>query len=208
MDSNAVADVVVDRLPGISSMKLQKLLYYIQAWHLAITDQPLFEEDFLGFADGPVVYSVWKARQDFATRRHTVAKQLPELSHDASVIIELVLSEYGGRSGDELSALTHTETPWKDSRDGLREGQQGRRPVTKESMARFFRDHRSLGSRSAADLAAGGLYLHARDTACDIAGLLESFDMPWPDEKVDEALVSFWPIDEVDHDGVRAAELA
>jgi uncharacterized phage-associated protein len=207
MKSNELADVIVARQPGLSSMKLQKLLYYIQAWHLAITDQPLFEEDFLGFADGPVVYEVWKARQDYGTRRHATTPA-PELSHDASVIIDLVLAEYGGRSGDELSALTHTEAPWLESRQGLREGQQGRRPVTKESMARFFRDHRTLGSRTAADLAAGGLYLHAPEAACDVKELLDTFDMAWPDDDVEEAMVSFWPIDEVDHDGVRSVELA
>jgi len=208
MRSNELADVVVARQPGLSSMKLQKLLYYIQAWHLAITDRPLFEDDFLGFADGPVVYDVWKARQDYSTRRHATTQTLPRLSDDASVIVDLVLAEYGGRSGDELSALTHTEAPWLQSREGLREGQQGRRPITKESMARFFRDHRTLGSRTAADLAAGGLYLLAPEARCDVSALLDEFDMPWPDDKVDEAMVTFWPIDEVDHDGVRSTELA
>lgn len=208
MQANELAEVLVAREPGLTSMKLQKLMYYIQAWHLAITDKPLFDEDFLGFADGPVVYDVWKARQDYSTRRHTGLATMPELSHDASVIVDLVLAEYGGRSGDELSALTHTEAPWLESREGLREGQQGRRPVTKASMARFFRDHRTLGSRTAADLAAGGLYLHAPEASCDVSELLDSFDMPWPEDKVDEARVTFWPIDEVDHDGVRSVELA
>ena len=208
MKSNELADVIVARQPNLTSMKLQKLLYYIQAWHLAITDQPLFEEDFLGFADGPVVYEVWKARQDYSTRRHATTDTLPQLSHDASVIVDLVLSEYGGRSGDELSALTHTEAPWLESREGMREGQQGRRRITKESMARFFRDHRTLGSRTAADLAAGGLYMHAPEATCDVTELLDGFKMEWPDDQVDEAMVTFWPIDEVDHDGVRSAELA
>ncbi|SEB99087.1 Uncharacterized phage-associated protein [Nocardioides exalbidus] len=208
MHANDVAEVIVARLPGISAMKLQKLLYYVQSWHLAITDRPLFDEDFLGWSDGPVVYEVWKARQDHRTRRHSDGSATAELPYDASVIMELVLAEYGGRSGDELSALIHLEAPWNDARVGLRDGEQGRSQVSKESMARFFRDHRQLGSRSAADLAATGLYIPVPDATVDVKDLLENFDMPWPDDEVEESLVSYWPIDEIDHDNVGPSERA
>ena len=35
-------------------MKLQKLVYYCQAWSLAWDDVPLFDEDFPAWANGPV----------------------------------------------------------------------------------------------------------------------------------------------------------
>lgn len=39
---------------GISTMKLQKLLYLSQGWHLAITGSPLFAEEFEAWPSGPV----------------------------------------------------------------------------------------------------------------------------------------------------------
>jgi uncharacterized phage-associated protein len=39
----------------ISNLKLQKLLYYSQAWHLAIFDRRLFPERFQAWVHGPVI---------------------------------------------------------------------------------------------------------------------------------------------------------
>jgi uncharacterized phage-associated protein len=38
--------------------KAQKLLYYAQGWFLAKYDQPLFDEDFLAWENGPVLKSL------------------------------------------------------------------------------------------------------------------------------------------------------
>jgi uncharacterized phage-associated protein len=38
----------------MDAMRLQKLLYYVQAWHLAVTDEPLFPEQIKAWKDGPV----------------------------------------------------------------------------------------------------------------------------------------------------------
>ncbi|MDB6118895.1 MAG: putative prophage protein, partial [Verrucomicrobiaceae bacterium] len=45
----------------ISNLKLQKLLYYAQGFHLALTGAPLFEEDIQAWVHGPVVREVWQA---------------------------------------------------------------------------------------------------------------------------------------------------
>lgn len=44
----------------ISNLKLQKLVYYAQAWHLAIHGTPLFEEDFEAWVHGPVIPSLYQ----------------------------------------------------------------------------------------------------------------------------------------------------
>ena len=46
-------------LPPIDQMKLQKLLFYAHAWHLAINDKPLFDEDFEAWPWGPVTRDVY-----------------------------------------------------------------------------------------------------------------------------------------------------
>ena len=39
----------------LTNLKLQKLMYYSQAWHLALRDIPLFNEDFQAWVHGPVL---------------------------------------------------------------------------------------------------------------------------------------------------------
>jgi uncharacterized phage-associated protein len=48
-----VAYYILDELGEMSTMKLQKLCYYVQAWSLAWDENPLFDEDFQAWAKGP-----------------------------------------------------------------------------------------------------------------------------------------------------------
>lgn len=141
-------------------MTLQKLLYYVQAWHLAVTDEPLFGERFKAWKDGPVVPDVWHSRRDQASRR--AKDQVTEniaLDAQTSDLIDLVLMTYGSMSGDELSALTHVEEPWRVARGDLPADAHCAAPISTKLMAEFYRAHRRLGGRTAADLAAAGVYL-------------------------------------------------
>lgn len=60
----------------ISQMKLQKLLFYAHSWHLAIKNEPLFDEDFEAWPWGPVVRDVYNQ-----TRRFGSGPVLDRLSH-------------------------------------------------------------------------------------------------------------------------------
>ncbi|WP_422934944.1 Panacea domain-containing protein [Sinomonas sp. P47F7] len=162
-------------------MSLQKLLYYVQAWHLAITDTPLFSERIKAWKDGPVVPDVWHKRQDQASRRPAVQElDGVELDELASDLIDLVLAAYGSMSGEELSALTHVEQPWNEAREGVPEGANSQNPIDPATMATFYRAHRMLAGRSAADLAAGGIHLHSHEVVgpVDVDALLAELGGP------------------------------
>jgi uncharacterized phage-associated protein len=47
------------QFPSVDQMKLQKLLFYAHAWHLAMRDGPLFENDFEAWPWGPVLRDVY-----------------------------------------------------------------------------------------------------------------------------------------------------
>lgn len=160
LTANDVASVIIARneRPWTDAMSLQKLLYYVQAWHLAVTGEPLFREQVKAWRDGPVVPQVWHERKDMSTRSGA-DQDLDDLDLDdlASDLIDLVLSTYGSMAASELSALTHVEEPWKSARGDLPDDAACREPVSREDMARFYRTERTLGGRTAADLAAGGV---------------------------------------------------
>ncbi len=50
-----VADYILLQHGAMSAMKLQKLIYYSQAWHLVWEDKALFDEEIEAWANGPVV---------------------------------------------------------------------------------------------------------------------------------------------------------
>jgi uncharacterized phage-associated protein len=174
-----VAEVILARSgPWTDAMRLQKLLYYVQAWHLAVTDEPLFPEKFKAFKDGPVVPQVWHLRKDRATR--SAAAQDPEkivLDELTSNLIDLVIASYGSMSGEELSALTHVEQPWLEARGNLPSDAPSNAPLRVDSMAKFYRASRRLGGRTASDLAAGGVYLReATAGPIDVDAIFEAVE--------------------------------
>lgn len=210
--ADQVASVVIARSgKNLSSMQVQKLLYYVQAWHLAVTDEPAFDENIKAWADGPVVPQVWHARKDPATRRPSAQRvddiELDEVTSD---LIDLVIAKYGSMSGDELSALTHAEEPWRAARGDLPEGAPSSTALDRGDIARFYRAHRVLGGRTAVDLAAGGVHVRNAGSPADpidvdslLAMLGDDFDelddSPW-------GTANLQPVDdESEFEGIRTS---
>src|SRR2546421_7872466 len=104
LSAHDVAAVLRDRLPGLGTKKLHKLLYYCQGHHLAAFDEPLFEETISAWDMGPVVGTLWKAEKDDAAPPVRAPLGEAELN-----TIGYVLSRYGALTGHDLENLTHSE---------------------------------------------------------------------------------------------------
>lgn len=134
-----VADYILQRLGGMSAMKLQKLVYYSQAWSLAWTEKPLFADEIEAWANGPVVRCLYfKHRGHFRVGRGFFGGEVNRLSADQRDIIDKVLSFYGPKDPQWLSNLTHLESPWKDARQGLQPGERGIATITKEALLDYY----------------------------------------------------------------------
>ena len=123
VDSIELAKYVICRMKAkgktINHLKLQKLLYYIQAWHLVYTDEPLIEDEFEAWLHGPVLRKVW----NYYKRYSVMLDDLPceencniDITEEQKQIIDDVLDEYGEKTGYYLECLTHVETPWLEAR--------------------------------------------------------------------------------------------
>lgn len=138
-----VAKYILERKGTMSTMKLQKLCYYSQAWTLAWDEVPLFNEDFQAWANGPVCRELFEwHRGKFLIS----TDDLPQLSgkHDLTLTeretIDKVLEFYGDKEGHWLSELTHMERPWKEARQKANAlpGDSCSEIITKESMADYY----------------------------------------------------------------------
>lgn len=108
----------------IDEMRLHKLLYLSQREMLAFTNKPLFTEAFEGWKYGPVSPTV---RGHFDNG--TINFEVNDISSDAKTIVDNVIETYKSIPTLELSELTHKELSWKESRNGLRSGENGHRKI-------------------------------------------------------------------------------
>lgn len=136
-----VARYIVEQLGQMTTMKLQKLVYYCQAWSLAWDEEPLFPEDFQAWANGPVCVELfrehkgkYKVDSNFLNEYKTDTVFSPEQLET----INIVLNDYGEDEPYELSELTHKERPWKETRGNLAPGQSSTEVIPKDLMQEYY----------------------------------------------------------------------
>jgi uncharacterized phage-associated protein len=85
---------------AIDQMKLQKLLFYAHAWHLALKDRPLFEDDFEAWPWGPVVRDIYSQTRGYG--RSPISGRLAELQKVGGNALDWKFSTPGGVDSEEL----------------------------------------------------------------------------------------------------------
>ena len=115
----------------LSNMKLQKLLYYQQGFHLAYFGTPLFNEDIVAWQYGPVVPEVYDAYKEFG--RAGIEPQGDPIALETEKeenLFNEVFEVYNQFSAAGLVTQTHSESPWIDTpKQGV---------ISQEAMRTFF----------------------------------------------------------------------
>ncbi len=121
----------------ISNLKLQKLVYYAQAWHLALYDEPLFEEDFQAWIHGPVIPSLYQKYKSFGWQPidEDVTPQLP---NNIREFLNEVAGEYFACDAYELERMTHAEGPWNWARKNLPADTSSTEVIEKDWMREYY----------------------------------------------------------------------
>jgi uncharacterized phage-associated protein len=136
-----VAQHILDKKGVMTTWKLQKLVYYSQAWSLVWDDAPLFSERIEAWANGPVVPRLYQEHKgNFTIGSLKRLGDPAKLDADQRETIDIVLREYGDKTSQWLSDLTHREEPWLRARkrEGLAPGQRGEAVITKDDMAEYY----------------------------------------------------------------------
>lgn len=123
----------------LSTMKLQKLCYYAQAWALVWDDAPLFDEEFHAWANGPVCRELFfKTQGRYSVTADDETGGEGDLTDEQKDTIDKVIEYYGQHDAQWLSQLTHLEAPWNEARRGVPPGVGCDNIITKESMASYY----------------------------------------------------------------------
>ena len=135
-----VAAYILEKVGETTAMKLQKLVYYSQAWSLVWDEEPLFEEQIEAWANGPVIprlYAAHRGQFKVSQIRGGVAGRL---TADQCETVDSVLKYYGEKPSQWLSDLTHMEQPWRDARAraNLADGDRGNAVIPHADMAEYY----------------------------------------------------------------------
>lgn len=147
VDVRDVAEYILEKQGGMTTWKLQKLVYYCQAWSLVWDDEPLFPDDIEAWANGPVVRKLY----DIHAGKFRVSKirggDPGRLSRVQRETVDAVLEAYGDKSPQWLSNLAHSESPWEDARRRARlgAGERGSAVIRLDAMAEYYGSLRGEG---------------------------------------------------------------
>ena len=150
-DIHDVTDYVICRLVDggvhLNQLKLQKLLFYVQAWHLAHHGRPLVPARFQAWVHGPVSREVFDrfrgskmlyspiVREDVRPGFNSEHALRPE----ERAIIDSVLEVYAPLSADQLEGLTHREDPWMAARGERAPDERCEQEIDEGLMATYYR---------------------------------------------------------------------
>jgi uncharacterized phage-associated protein len=140
---NMVADWFlsrVDREAGdaITHLKLQKLLYFAQAWYLANKGKPLFAAKFQAWAHGPVVREIYDRFKGQGWAGLEAPEQPPKLGKATVDYLEQVFGIYGKFGAKHLEELTHQHAPWVEARGGIDPAARCETVISEESMRDYY----------------------------------------------------------------------
>lgn len=151
VDYRNIADyfIALSNVTGnlISNLKLQKLMYYAQAWHLALFDHRLFDGTFEAWVHGPVLPSLYREYKKFSWKpierddlnEFSIPHLEKTLGKQNTEFLSEIVEEYFGLTAYELERLTHQEDPWRRARQGLNADEPCDRPIQDEWMAEFYK---------------------------------------------------------------------
>jgi uncharacterized phage-associated protein len=118
----------------MTNLRLQKMLYYEQGYHLAMCDTPLFVEDIEAWMYGPVVPSVYEHYRNFGSQILETEPDDLEMTDEENKLLVNVFESYKEFSTFGLMKQTHKESPWKTIKSIGRGS-----VISKESMKSYFK---------------------------------------------------------------------
>jgi uncharacterized phage-associated protein len=135
-----VAEYILQQRGQLTSMKLQKLVYYSQAWNLVWQETPLFLERIEAWANGAVIRDLYFAHKgQLYVSPGSLGQGNPNaLSDEQKRNINKVLDFYGDYTAQQLSDINHQEKPWIDARGDLKPMAISDSEITPSSMHQYY----------------------------------------------------------------------
>jgi uncharacterized phage-associated protein len=130
-----------DEADRLTNTRLQKLLYYVQAWAMVNRGQPIFDEKIEAWTHGPVVREVFDQLKDHGANAidpQQVGDFEQSPTSEQEQFIRSVWEAYKDYSTTSLREMTHNEDPWKQARNGSEATVACEHEITVHSLKTYF----------------------------------------------------------------------
>jgi len=126
----------------VTNKKLQKLVYYSQAWSLAINNKKLFNEEIEAWVHGPAIRSLYTEYKHFGFNPIEEKIKISDitLTKKEKDLINQVWNVYGKFDAGYLEMLTHSEKPWQEARRGLEGYENSDAEISTDTMKKFYKE--------------------------------------------------------------------
>lgn len=150
IDSLILCEYIVKHFGPMSHLKLQKLLFYCDAYHLAYFGEELVTDRFQAWVHGPVSRKVYDSLKDksilYSDLKYEsnpddidVDAEFDKLTSDQKALLTDVLTELSTWTGFQLESATHREAPWKKARLGYGPADRCEELISKEITRDFYK---------------------------------------------------------------------
>ncbi|MBW4671063.1 MAG: DUF4065 domain-containing protein [Cyanomargarita calcarea GSE-NOS-MK-12-04C] len=118
---------------SVTHLKLQKLVYYAQGFHLALYDKPLFASEIKAWEYGPVTFFLWQKFNYYGSSPITAPDNfdISIYSKCQIALLDEVYSKFADLDPFLLVEMTHKEPTWIDA--------YPQKVITQEAMQRYFK---------------------------------------------------------------------
>ncbi len=124
----------------VTNLKLQKLVYYAQAWHLAIHNEPLMKgATFEAWIHGPVIHELWNEYRNHSYEPINEEVTPPKLDARTDQFLEEVVEVYLDKDAYTMELMSHREDPWILARKGCADNERCTNIISEESMRTYFK---------------------------------------------------------------------
>jgi uncharacterized phage-associated protein len=124
----------------VTNLKLQKLLYYAQAWYMVKHGgKKLFSDDIEAWKFGPVirdVYDLYKSYSRNPIDETSCKDDISKLELDDRKFMDEFLAEFMDYSALSLVNMIHNEPPWQEAFD--EQNQYGSHIISTDSMYNYY----------------------------------------------------------------------
>jgi uncharacterized phage-associated protein len=127
-----------DESDPLTHFRLQKLLYYAQAWSLILRETELFQEEICAWKNGPVVEEVYRKLPDGRCAAYVpedAFANAPDLDPEDAAFLKSFWETYSGYSASQLYRMTHSEMPWQKT---WKDRPNGNAPIAVEDIEEYF----------------------------------------------------------------------
>ena len=136
-----ISKYIIQKLEDTTPLALQKILYYIDGFSLALLGISILEYSPEAWVHGPVyrnIYDYYCHYKFNPIDKNNECLNLEILDKNVLEIIDGVINSFGCYSGKVLENMTHLSSSWLDAREGLFVDEISDKLISKDKMREEF----------------------------------------------------------------------